>query len=228
MKILPLLLDFKRSAISSEVHISKEFLYDVIHLAEKEKEKLDLKLKQIIKENPEDLHDIYDDFATDYGIYDSKYVELANNSMLITSYSLFENQLKDIRDMVEKSLLVKAATYTKSSGSYAEKLKNEIYTITGLDFSSLDNIYAKIDEHRLIRNIIVHNGANLLDAPGIPLVSQDNYSLINSKAEISINAVSGDFYIRDKKLVNDFLDLVENYLTGLVGILNLIKDSDLK
>ena len=228
MKILPLLLDFKRSTISTEVHISKEFLYDVINLAEKEKAKLDSSLKEIIAENPEDLQDIYEDFATEYGIYDSKYIELANNSMLITSYSFFENQLKEIAKMLNKSLIVKAGIYTNSQGSYAEKLKNEIYTITGLDFSSLNSVYAKIDEYRLVRNIIVHNGANLLEVIGTPLISQQNYSLINSKPEITINADSGDFYITNKKFVFDFLDLIENYLTELIKKFDQLNKNNMK
>lgn len=218
MKITPILLQFKRSSINSEVTVFKDFLFDLNYLAAKEKEKLNSMVKEIIATNPEDEYEIHDYFSEQYGIYDSKYIELANNGMLVNAYSFFEHQLKDISRMFDRFLTVKVGTYrNQPSLSYAENTCNEIAAMTGLDLSNLQPVYDKIDEYRKIRNLMVHNGSSLIETIGTALISQRNYSLVSSKQpEISINPNNGDFYVVDKQFVLDFLDLVENYLTEII------------
>ncbi|MBG6234740.1 hypothetical protein IWX76_001308 [Pedobacter sp. CAN_A7] len=229
MKLLPILLQFKRSSIVGEIFNFKEFLFDINHLAKAEKQKLEKMVEEMVKESPENSQDIYENYIDQYHTYDSKYVELANNGLLVTAYSFFEHQLKDLNNTLFRFIINIRGTFRKNSSlSYAENLKNNIYAMTDLDFSSIENTWEAIDEFRKIRNLIVHNGANLIENDVLPIASQSKYMLISLKPEIKLNEESGDFYIIDKELVFRFLDLTQKYLLELVEILSLIDKNDIK
>ena len=112
--------------------------------------------------------------------------------------------------------------------SYAENLRNEIIAITGLDFSSLTAQWSTLEKYRKVRNVIVHNGANLFEEEGKPLTDQKNFALVSSFAQIKLNSDNGDFYIIDKELVADYLDLVDDYLKKLLDILKQLDNNDIR
>lgn len=229
MKILPIILQFKRSTIEGEIFNLKEFLVDVNSLARTEKQRLQKMVEEMVKESPEDSQDIYENYMEQFQTYESKYVELANNGLLVTAYSFFEHQLKDLNNTLLRFIVNKKGTYRRDKKqSYAQNLRNSIYTMTKLDFSTLDIIWLEIDEFRKIRNLIVHNGANLIEKDGLPMVSQSGYILISLKPEIKLNVKTGDFYIIDKELVFRFLDLTLQYFFQLIQILSLIDKNDIE
>jgi hypothetical protein len=229
MKILRLIIQFKRSSVDTEIDTYKEFLYDLNNLANSEKEKLNKMVKEMVDRNPKDEQDIYDHYSDQYDVYDTKYVELANNGTLVNAYSFFEHQLKDICRTLKKFMVNKKGTYRHQGNlSYAENLRNEIIAITGLDFSSLTGQWTTLDKYRKVRNVIVHNGANLFEEEGKPLTDQKNYGLVSSFGQIKINADNGDFYIIDKELVADYLDLVDDYLKKFLDIIKLLDNNDIR
>lgn len=229
MKLLPILLQFKRSTIDGEIFNFKEFLFDINNLAIAEKQKLEKMVEEMVQESPEDSQDIYENYMDQFHTYDSKYVELANNGLLVTAYSFFEHQLKDLNNTLSRFITNIKGTYPKNfSLSYSENLRNNIYAMTNLDFSSIENTWMAIDEFRKIRNLIVHNGANLIENDALPIASQSKYMLISIKPQIKLNEESGDFYIIDKDFVFTFLDLTQKYLLDLIEILSLLHRDDIK
>lgn len=229
MKLLPILFQFKRSSIDGEIFNFKEFLSDVNHLAKAEKQKLEKIVEELVKESPENSQDIYENYSDQFHTYDSKYVELANNGLLVTAYSFFEHQLKDLNNTLLRFILNIKGTFPKNSSfSYAQNLRNNIYAMTNLDFSSVENTWVAIDEFRKIRNLIVHNGANLVENDVLPIASQPKYVLISLRPEIKLNEENGDFFIIDKELVFSFLDLTQKYLLDLIEILSSIDKDDIK
>lgn len=229
MKILRVILQLKKSSIDSETEAFKEYLYDINNLASKEKEKLDRMVNEMVAQNPDDAQDIYEHFSDQYAMYETKYVELINNGSLVNSYSFFEHQLKDIVRTLKKFVTNPKGTFKhRKNLSYTENLRNEILAITGLDFSSLATDWTTLDKYRILRNIIVHNGANLLEKEGTALTEQTNYSLVNTFSKIKINRDNGDFFITDKELVADYFDLVDRYLKNVLDILKLLDNNDIR
>ncbi len=229
MRMLRIFIQFKRNSVNSEIDAFKNFLYDLINLANCEKEKLKNMVEVKVAENPDDEQDIYEIYSEQYVAYDTKYIEFANNGTLVNAYSFFEHQLKDICRMLNKFVLNKKTTYRhKKRLSYAENLRNEILSITGLDFSSLKGQWLTLDNYRKVRNVIVHNGANLFEERGKALNDQKNFALVSSFAQIKINVENGDFYIIDERLVISYLNLIDDFLTKLLDILKLIKEDDIK
>ncbi|HYH15788.1 MAG TPA: hypothetical protein VD794_11235 [Flavisolibacter sp.] len=229
MKLLYVILQFHKSKVAGELSTFKEFLYDVNNLANSEKKKLDQMLDEMVKKNPADEQEIYEHFSDQYDVYRSKYVELANNGSLVNAYSFFEFQLKDIVRTLDRFVVNKKGTNRhRKRLSYAENLRNDIIAITGLNFSSLRPLWTNLDKYRKIRNVIVHNGANLFEEEGKALVDQKSYRVVSSFTEININGSNGDFYIIDKSLVAKYLDLVEEYLSKLIDILKTLDKADIR
>lgn len=229
MKILRLIIQFKHSSVDTEIDTYKEFLYDLNHLAESEKEKLNKMVKEMVDRNPKDEQEIYEHYSDQYDIYDTKYEELANNGTLVNAYSFFEHQLKDICRTLKKFIVNKKGNYRHQGNlSYAENLRNEIITITGLDFSSLTGQWTTLDKYRKVRNVIVHNRANLFEQVGKTLTDQKNFALVSSFGQIKINTDNGDFFIIDKELVAYYLDLVDDYLKKFLDIIKQLDDNDIR
>lgn len=228
-KVLKFIIQLKQDIIDTEIAPYKEFLYEINNFANNEKDKLKDMIEEKVKQNPKYEEDIYLHYSDRYDIYDFKYVELVNNGILVQVYSFFEYQLKDICQILNKFVLNKKGKYHKNDKlSLAENLRDEIATITGLDFSSLIGLWKNLDKYRIVRNIIVHNGANLFEKEGKKLTNQKNYALVTSFAQIKINTESGDFYVTDKELVFDYLELVGDYLKKLLNILKLLDDKDIE
>lgn len=231
MKMLRLIFCFKNSSIDTEVDSCKYFLTDINALAKTEKDKLAKVVKAMADNDPANADDIYEHHSEQYEMYDSKYVELANNGALVNAYSFFEYQLKGIHRNLDRFVVNKKGTHKKLSQlSYAENLQMGISAITGLDLSPLDTTWKKLDKYRKIRNLIVHNGSSVNEEE-YSLSSKkniDNRNLVSSFPEIRLDNSNGDFYIIDEKLIVDYLDLVAAYFKGLLGILNKLADSDIK
>ena len=187
MKILRLLIQFKRNAVEGETDTFKEYLYDINRLANTEKEKLEKMVKGMVDKYPDDAHEIYDHYSEQYGLYETRYIEFANNGTLVSAYSFFEHQLKEITRMLQRDLVNKKKKYKHNNSlSYAENLKNEIFVTTGLDFSSLNPLWTSLEKYRHIRNSIVHNGANLIEDETKDLIDQKKYPVVSSFSEIKI------------------------------------------
>jgi hypothetical protein len=228
MKILRVLLQLKRNSIESEIDTFKEYLYDINNLAIKEKQRLDNMVEEMVRKNPDEAEDIYDNYSDQYAIYETKYLEYAFNGSLVNSYSYFEHQLKDIVRSLKKLVTSPRQSFRRNGSlSYAENLRDEIISISGLNFSSLAAKWVVLDKYRRVRNVIVHNGANLIEDESIPLTNQRDYSLISSFSQIKINS-DGDFYITDREFVIKYFELIDEYLKKVVDILQLLSDNDIR
>jgi len=222
------MLDFERSLIDGDISVYKEYCNDINEYSNSQFQKIKNRLEDLTSKTPEAGADIYDHFSSEYEMYSTRYIELANNGSLLISYSFFENRIKSISRYINQYLVIKQRVYTHTRGlSFAENLRNDIYWATGLDFTSLDTIWANLDKYRKIRNVIVHNGANLFEEEFLPLINQKNYSLISSITQIEINRENGDFYIKDKRFVLDYLDMIDDYFKKLFSILKQLNPNDI-
>src|SRR4051812_22584752 len=93
IKILPLILKFKVNSMDEELYSYKNYLYSVNALSKREKDELKLIIDKHVKAAPEDIHEIYDHYSEQYELYDVKYVQFANNGLLVNAYSFFEAEL---------------------------------------------------------------------------------------------------------------------------------------
>lgn len=226
MKIYKILLQFKRGSVERECDVLKEYLITLHGLAKAEKEKLEEEVKKMADKSPGEADDIYEHYSEQHAIYKTKYVELANNAMLVTAYSFLEAQLKEIRRIVNDFVVIKANANPPLLGSYAKKGKDSIYGMTGLVFSTLDPLWIKIDEVRIIRNLITHNGSNIYQNNGSK-EDLSNEALIKGTPEITVEN-NMDFYINNEQLVLSFIDLIGEYMVKLIRILETINMANIK
>lgn len=220
MKLFTLFIEFQKNIINKEIEALEEYVKDFSNLSKTETDKIEKHMKEVVKSHPEQADDIYEYYSEQHSLYGYKYSVLTNNGSFVSSYSFFEYQLKEILRVLKKHTKNSNGIFkSDKSLCYTLNLINEISTISGLDFSSLKPLWGEIDSCRKIRNVITHNGANLIEKEGVSLQNQQNYKLINSKTHLEINTENGDFYISDKAFVLNFIDCIHKYLKQNIIIL---------
>lgn len=230
MKKLRIILSFKRSIIGNDVDVQRDFLRDLDSLVHSKKQILNKRVEDLVAKNPEDEQEIYDHYYEEFLTFDTRYVELSNNSQLVNSYSFLEFELRGIRDFLKKYLLRQKSQgyFYDRKKSVALNYRDEIYSLTFLDFSVLDELWDKIDKYRRVRNVIVHNGGNIREIPAKPLSKQPTYSLVSDHPFIDLNSSTGLIFVKDWRYVEQMIELIGKYLKQLINILLTIPLEDVQ
>jgi len=230
MKKYRVVLSFKKSMIRNDIEIQRDFLNDLYALSCSKREELRTRIEELVAQSTGHADEIYDHYLDEFFVYDTKYVELSNNSQLVAAYSFLEFELKEIRNVVKKFLInpvLHNYVYDKKKSS-AQNFRDEIYSMVNLDFLALEKTWQQIENFRRIRNLIAHNGGNLFLNASKTISDQPDYNLIESNRFLHLNLRSGDIFINDKQYVHDLIELIESFLKEFIEILLTISSEEVK
>jgi hypothetical protein len=200
-----------------QIEALEHYLKDTATFADVKSKDLEMRVKQLAEES-DDPDMVYDYFAEDFKMYDSRYKSIGNNSILVMLCSLYESFLKDFALQVERFIL-RSESLTKKKTMSLANYKEYIAKHTKLDFSTLDPLVNQIYPMTILRNKIIHYGTNLLDGDRSVEDIRD-FDILNAIPYLKIDIKNGEYYITDKKLVFDFIDLLKTYFSGYYQILN--------
>jgi len=222
--VLPILLQFHRVSIDSEINSFKEYIIDTRHSIQKQQDSFNSMIEEQKKKHPNNIEDLIEAYEGQYYQYNEFYPATFNNSTLLSLYSLFEFNLKNLCLTLQNY-----AQYTKkldkqSGDNYIQKSKNYLTLVVGLDLTGLDSIWKELDDFRLLRNCIVHNNSNIIKQKKKPITEQNPlYQIIKNNLYIKLNETRGTFIISNDKYLLDISERIEKYLITVIKKLEAIK-----
>lgn len=137
---------------------SKNFSADVVEIEEKYYDELGIDLIDLSNEDYE-FHQSHVETLK----HDAKHFpQILYKSMLVSSYSVFETTMTDIKINLEKQVVRKIKyKHLKSVGSEIENIFNFLDVVHDNTFSELLMELAKLKDYGELRNIIVHKNGSI-------------------------------------------------------------------
>ena len=178
------------------------------------KKTIGLDYNEIEAEDPD--NEFLDVLHDEFWKYDEVFTKYAFNSSLLSIYALLENWLKKLCDYEYERGFSTIKVSDLAGRNYIEKSKNYFEKVAGIDLSDLNMKWQKIKEIQNIRNLIAHNNANLIKDKEKPIDKQPIFQLINRIDHIQLNDKTGDFFIKDKTFIIDFLQVIKKYLIEII------------
>jgi len=216
MKSLPIFLITAEYKFGWYYSNLREYLSDIKKNVELEKNKrlkeYELEVRNFKNQDDEEERHMVEILYDDALWYEKNSQDLALKSTFVTAYSYFEHHLKIIKITLEEFLINKGEILkVKERLPYATKTKKAIHELTGVDFSSLDYLWTEIDSLREIRNIIVHNGAE---------IQEDDFKLIESFPEFEIDYQFKELCFKNFDDIFSIIDKFQKYIKGILKLLN--------
>ncbi len=214
--VLPMLLQFHRSSIESEVDAFKEYIIDNRHSIKKQQKEFNKMVEDEIKLHPGNEHEISEWYEDQYSRYNDFYPAIFNNSTLLSVYSYFEFNLKRLCITLQnhKKHLIKLDDF--GGQNYIDKSRKYIKLVEALDISSLDNTWQKITKYQNVRNCVVHNNSNIIKNKDLEVKKQPLYQILKTNPHLKLNEGNGTFIINDDQYLLDFCDIISEYLVEII------------
>ncbi len=138
------------------------------------------------------------------------------NSLILSSYSVFEHSLKLICYFIDKHFLLPEKYIDKQInilGNCIEYIKKT--RLVDFNDKEMDRIYMQIKKVNKLRNLIAHYNGNLIKDKSKPLEKQSNYNLFISDKRLII-IENGQIYIDDEKYISSFVEDSERFLNLII------------
>lgn len=192
---------------------------------------LGLSLNNILKivEKENDFQRFYDpkkyiiidcDDVVEFAKYQSTIRGLNNfiyyNSLILTSYSVFEYSLKQICNFIDKHFALPEKFIDKPRDVLGNCIRYIKRTQLG-DFNNkqFDKIYMQIKKVNKLRNLIAHYNGNLIMDKSKPLKNQPNYNLFISDKRLK-TIDNGQVYIDNDEYISSFVSESERFLNMII------------
>lgn len=165
-------IDFFENGLCIHCHLAKSELREYIDFHfeaeaswEKNDEILQNKLNGILKEYPkEHQQDIVESYSWDLHLNQIKYPHIHRESLILTIYSFFENQLNRLCAILSESVSTNISL-KDLKGQGIERAFLYLKKVAGFDLSGMGKELPYIKNVNTIRNLIVHNGAMIPERP---------------------------------------------------------------
>ncbi len=222
-KALPLRLQIYKYRTSRYKEL-KQFIQDVQTQIDKtkdvRKEVFEEEIKELEQLEEEEKQYLMDIAYKNYFTFEQLYLDTPIKSTLVMACSYLEYQMRDLKVLLDKHLIVKKKSDNgkkEIENMSIKELRISIYKMTGLDFTSLDVLWASIYKYIQVRNIIVHSG--------LELTKPEHFRIISLVPEFEIDG--RNFYLKEPKEIFKIIDSFNEYVTGLAEILltNLDKNN---
>jgi hypothetical protein len=135
------------------------------------------------------------------------------NPLLVLAYSFFEFGVMEYCQLLDNY---------KKEGKKFEKYKGrginraKTYLINAFDINlESDSNWNRINDYRVLRNLIIHQRSNIIRKPNKPIEDQPNYKIISSMADIDITS-SGYIFIKKIDHINNLLDISVTLLNNII------------
>lgn len=214
--VLPMLLQFHRGTIESEIKSFKEYIIDNRFSIKKQQDSFNKMIEEQVKSNPDNTQEIYEWYEDQHYQYNEFYPATFNNSTLLSLYSFFEFNLKHLCITLHRHKQYSIKLDDLSGQNYIEKSKKYLTLVANIDLTDLDSTWQEITKFQQIRNCIVHNNSNIIKQKEQPLKNQPLYQTIKNNTNLKLNEDKGTFIISDDQFLLDVTDTIEMYLVTIL------------
>ncbi len=142
---------------------------------------------------------------------------LTYNSFYITVYSYFEHFYVQICNKLYHDLQLKLKVKDLRADNDIDRCNRYLKKIVDIDLSDINNSINKLNNHRKLRNIIVHHNGNLYkgnydlrENPNTEIKTLLNI-IKEYKDEIDFDRFIGRFTIEDKNFIIEFNNLISEF-----------------
>lgn len=221
--VLPMIIELHRGTILTEVKSFKNYIIESRNNISERQNSFNDMIKENLKSYPNNEQIIYAWFDDEHYQYNEFYPTIFNNSTLLSIYSFFEFNLKNLCISMSKCEKFAGELDDLNDRNLIKKSKKYLTLIANLDLKDIESIWVKITDFQKIRNCIVHNNSNIVQQKDIPIEMQKLYSIVNGNKHLKLDIRKGAFVIDNDQFLLDMLDLTENYLLTIIGKLETNK-----
>lgn len=214
--ILPMLLQYHRGTIESEIKSFQEYIIDNRFNIKKQQDSFNKIIEDQVKKNPDDTQEIYEWYEDQYYQYNEFYPATFNNSTFLSLYSFFEFNLKHLCLTLNRHKKYSIKLDDLSGQNYIEKSKKYLRLVASLDLTDLDLTWEEITKFQQLRNCIVHNNSNIIKQKDQPIKNQPLYQVIKNNTNIKLNEEKGTFIISNDQFLLDVTETIEKYLVTII------------
>lgn len=203
-------IDFEKVKLKlkGEILYFREYIdFNVIQLNERKKKLEDL-LKLDISESPE-YQNILEQIYIEEKLRLPAYFY---HSTIVSLYSLLETHLNEICEIIINDIDFAFSLNELSEKNLIKKSRIILTKLANLDFDKYDKEWIYITTLQKLRNLIVHENAHLKTQE----ISKDIKRLIEKNGKIDFEKSSNPFFINNERLLTDFLNIIESFLTKVL------------
>jgi hypothetical protein len=142
------------------------------------------------------------------------------NSLILTSYSVFEHSLKLICNFIDNHYTLTERFDDKHNdilGNCIKFLKGTL--LVNLNDEEIDKIFMHIKNVNKLRNLIAHNNGNLIKDKSKPIESQSYYNFLKLD-KLLIIIGNGQVYVDNDEYIRSFVEESEKFLNLIIKQLN--------
>jgi hypothetical protein len=219
---LELFLGIHKTTISREMIGMKEYIIDGVSNINKLQEKFNKSLQKQMDEFPnfadyngkKIAKQRYQENTQHYQ-YKNLYPVTFNNSTLLTLYSFFEYNLKELCYTLNEHNKYNVTVDDLSGNDYIEKSKKYLKLVANVDVDKYDKDWKSIKEYQQIRNRIVHHNSSIA-MKGKEFTQQSLYQYITKSNCLKLDLKNGNFNIIDHQYLLNFCNLIEKYIIDII------------
>ena len=167
-------------------------------------------LRQDIQENPDNKELLHQIYYLDYVKIPSYFY----NSSIVSLYSLLENSLNNLCDKIQSETNLVIRLNDLAGSNIIQKARKFLAKFANVDFSVVDKEWLRIVDFQKLRNLIVHQNAQLKN-PDLNDNETEDYKILKRFESIDIDNSNRIFYITDGKILIEFLSLIENFMSDV-------------
>lgn len=174
-----------------------------------------LELSSVLKENKDLSYSKFielkgQSFLDEYDHRELFFTHLFLHSIFIFVYALFENHFIEIVEIIEKGSELKIKDLSKKTKGDLDKAREYLYNTHKINNAqNINSNWVRIKKFQKIRNSIIHNNSKLIRHKKECCIFLNSYNTI-------IDNDQNRFYIRNDAFLNDFINLVTNYVKSIV------------
>lgn len=138
------------------------------------------------------------------------------NSLLLSSFSIFEMALKQLCLFVEEYSSPRLA-FTHPNREILKRCRGYLADsgLVNLSITNIDSKYVSICELNKLRNLIAHYNGNLIQERKKDLVLQKDYKVFKSHKYLTIMN-NGQVYINNANYIKDFIDDCQEFIRLII------------
>jgi hypothetical protein len=210
---------------SQEFNQLRTFTQSIQNLLDQQSKEIQTKMESEEKKyenDPQSLDQIAQHFGNDLYSNDFIYRKMLMNMTYVSAVSLFEAFFKKLCLALSPEL-GKTIDDVRSGSGNISRYRKYMQQCAGLELQSIEKIWQRITIYNEIRNLIVHEYADVAKEKTKPHHKQIIYRFIAASPHITIDESERDmvFYINNYEFILDFMITGETYLTEIFKMIRI-------
>lgn len=173
------------------------------------KDTLEKSLITEIKNNPEKESQLFEFYDEEIQLITSFYY----HSSIVLVYTILENTLTQLCVQIKNETNNRFSIDFLASRDNIGKTKEYLELTTGLEFEKIEKIWPRIGMFQKLRNIIIHQNSTFKN-------DKESKKMRNMFKDIKISSDNKKFYIKNEKLIDEFICKMEDLINALINDLH--------